>query len=258
MTDPKLTPGVLPPTVSFSAARPAIDVPGLEQPAVFCAAALSEGEYGHRAVLVIASEDGSTVTTDQLVDLADRLESLFGDEAPEGSRAWLRAKVAQWQEAAEQLNHRHVRALQEAADLRTALHQARVAAITGRDGALTDALDQVSRLRRDLVIAQGATMSARDELETTRMAHARVSDQLAGSRIARDAEARRAEEAEERYRHERDARRMLAAMWAEDARVSRDLRQDATQRARRRTAGGVLAGALTGAVATALAWRFRR
>lgn len=73
--------------------RPTVDVPGLEQPAKFCSAGFTFDEPGHRAILVLASEDGTMPTLDQLGALADYLDELHGEDAPEGSRAWLSRRL---------------------------------------------------------------------------------------------------------------------------------------------------------------------
>jgi hypothetical protein len=324
--------------------RPSVEVPGLEQPAQFVHAALTLDDIGHRAILVIASEAGDAVTTDQLAALADALDEMYGEEAPRGSRAWLRDQVAkyrdeidrlhrqpdQWKRRAEQAEAaiRDRSAVDDAGLLREALsldlgrtrealreQQRRTDRLhterdelAGRVEELTAMLEQarherdtlraqqnehvrdlmaairddgpyprgpiadhlhnlrgraeVAEQARDRVVADRvvlveALMAEKDAHQTTRETRDYIADRLAHAKGQRDAQAERAEDAEARYRGERDACRNLAGMWRSDSRVRAHQLQAATQRGRRHTVTAALAGVLAGALTTLAARRNR-
>lgn len=244
--------------------RPCIDVPGLEQPAAFCAAILSHGDYGHRAVLVVGSEDGDTVTNAQLASLAEGLEGLYGGEAPEGSRAWLRAKAAQWQEAAERLNRLHVDALQQAADLRRERDE--LEAAIDADGPMPRGkiADTVHNLRGRAEVAERALQSTRAELEAVGRA-AREADEDAGRyanaltrlEAERDRAREEAQALQERLEHSIEGRAALLAVWKDDTRRSVLARDAWARAARRNLVRGATAGALSVLTVAAAAWAAR-
>ena len=244
--------------------RPRIDVPGLEQPAAFCAAILSHGDYGHRAVLVVGSEDGDTVTNAQLASLAEGLEGLYGGEAPEGSRAWLRAKAAQWQEAAERLNRLHVDALQQAADLRRERDE--LEAAIDADGPLPRGriADTVHNLRGRAEVAERALQTARAELEAaTRAAReadedaGRYANALTGLEAQRDRAREEVAALQERLAHSIDARAALLDAWRADTAATIRRHQQLHEAARRNLRRGAAAGALSALTTAAAAWAAR-